>query len=172
MKKYFLALLIIITSSSIAQIAPGQHYLGPSVGLSFLGSTFQLGANYEYGMKLSDIGTIGVGGIFRYWSYKETFYTGRWNYVNVVMGAQSNYYFKLENEKIEPWAGVVLALNTSSVDWQGTNVNYATPATGGLWLGFQGGVRYWLNQKTALSARVSFGTISYGGLEVGVDFKL
>ncbi|MBZ0200414.1 MAG: hypothetical protein K8H86_11140 [Ignavibacteriaceae bacterium] len=172
MKKYFVAVYVVLTTSIFAQIVPDQHYLGPSLGLSFLGSTFQLGANYEYGMKLSDIGTIGVGGIFRYWSYKETYFTGHWNYVDVMIGAQGNYYFKIDNEKIEPWAGLVLAINNSSVDWQGTNANYAAPSAGGFWLGFQGGARYWLNPKTALSARVSFGTISYGGLEVGVDFRL
>lgn len=30
----------------------GKSYVGPSIGLSFLGSALQFGANYEYGMKM------------------------------------------------------------------------------------------------------------------------
>jgi len=40
-----------------------------------------------------------------------------------------------------------------------------------LWLGIQGGIRYFINPDLALTGRVGFGTLSYGALEVGVDFK-
>ena len=155
-----------------AQFTPERHYLGPSVGLSFLGSAPQLGVNYEYSMVVQDFGTIGIGGIFRYWGYSEDYHHGKWSYSNVMIGAQGNYHFKLNTDKFDPWAGLVLAYHGGSVSWDGPHAGYASPSHGGFFLGLQGGVRYWFTPTLAGTARLGFGTLSYGSLEVGVDFKL
>jgi len=169
----FLAIFILIfQSTGKPQFKEGMHYAGPSIGLSFLGSAFQFGGNYEYGININNFGNIGVGGILRYWSYSEKFLGGEWSYSNFLIGAQGNYHFNINLfENIDPYAGIVLAYDGSSVSFKGTQNNYPTPSHGGFWLGFQGGVRYWINPQTSITGRVGFGTLSYGALEVGVDFK-
>ncbi|MEK6756074.1 MAG: hypothetical protein AABZ02_07985, partial [Bacteroidota bacterium] len=70
-------LLLCLPLVAQAQFQVGKHYAGPAIGLSFLGSTLQFGANYEYGMKM-EFGTVGIGGLFRYWSYGEDYFFGKW----------------------------------------------------------------------------------------------
>lgn len=169
--KLFIFTAIVATNTQ-AQYEVGKHYAGPSIGLSFLGSTAQLGLNYEYAFVIKDFGTVGAGGIFRYWGYKETFFGGSWSYTNILIGGQFNYHFKIDNKKIDPWVGAVLAYDAGSVDLKSNNnVFYAEPSHGGFWLGFHGGARYWISPTIALMGRVGFGTLSYGALELGVDFK-
>ncbi|NWF89262.1 MAG: hypothetical protein HXY50_07330 [Ignavibacteriaceae bacterium] len=164
--------LVLFISTANAQYDVEKHYFGPSIGLSFLGSTAQLGLNYEYAFVIKDFGTVGAGGLFRYWGYKESFYGGSWSYTNILIGGQFNYHFKIDNRKFDPWAGAVLAYDAGSVDLKDNrNHYYAEPSHGGLWLGFQGGARYWITPTLALTGRIGFGTLSYGALELGVDFK-
>ncbi len=162
--------VLLFTSLSFAQFEPDKNYLGPSVGLSFLGSTPQFGVNYERGVKM-DFGTIGIGGIFRYWSYSEDYFYGKWSYTDVLIGAQANYHFKLESEKFDPWIGVTLAYDAGSVSWDGPYASYASPSYGGFFLGAQAGARYFISPTLAIMARVGTGTLSYSALDVGVDFK-
>jgi len=168
-----MAILISIVSICTMNTVNGQydlqkHYVGPSFGITFLGSTVQFGANYEYSMKLEEVGKIGIGGIFRYWSYSEF----RWSYTDIIVGAQANYHFKTKG-KLDPWAGLVLAFDFGSWDYDGPKSNYwSDPSYGGLWMAFQGGTRYWISPSLALVARFSYGSLSYGALDLGVDFKL
>lgn len=175
-KKNFLLVSIIFISLHTAvfsQYNEGKHYAGPSVGLSFLGSAFQIGGNYEYALQVENFGLIGVGGILRYWGYSENFIGGKWKYTNILVGAQGNYHFKIKNlEQLDPYAGIVLAYDGGSVSYNGPdNRNYPTPSHGGLWIGAQGGLRYWFNPSIAATVRVGFGSLSYGALELGVDLK-
>jgi hypothetical protein len=168
----FLIFYVLFNSTSTAQYIPAKHYTGPSIGLSFLGSSFQFGVNYEYGINIENFGNIGVGGILRYWGYSENFTGGKWSYTNILIGAQGNYHFAIHgNEQLDPYAGIVLAYDGGSVSYSGPGKNYPTPSHGGLWIGAQGGLRYWLNPNLALTGRVGFGTLSYGALEVGIDLK-
>lgn len=167
-----LLLSLILVFDASAQYEIEKHYAGPSVGLSFLGSTAQFGLNYEYAFVIKDFGIVGAGGVFRYWGYKENFAGGSWSYTNVLFGGQFNYHFKLDNHKIDPWIGVVLAIDASSVKTVYTsNIRIADPPHGGFFLGFHGGGRYWITPTLALIGRAAFGTLSYGSLELGVDFK-
>ncbi len=169
---FALVLFFLMPSPAEAQFSIGANYLGPSLGLSFLGSTPEYGVNFEHAIKLQDFGTIGIGGIFRYWAYNESFFDGKWSYTNILIGAQGNYHFKTSGSKFDPWAGLILAYDAASVSWSGPYGNYASPSSGGLWVAVQGGARYWLSPNLALAARIGFGTLSYDGLDVGVDFKL
>ncbi|HOI30423.1 MAG TPA: hypothetical protein PLZ15_11765 [Melioribacteraceae bacterium] len=177
-KTLILFLLFAFYQTGFGQFEASKSYAGPSLGLSFLGSTFQLGLNYEYGMPLSAIGMsgpgkIGVGGLFRYWSYSEGFGTGEWSYTNILVGAQGNYHFALDNRMWDPYLGLVLAYNIASVKWEGVKgFGWADRSAGGFWLGLHGGVRYFFTPKTALNLRFGFGTLDYGALEIGVDFQL
>jgi hypothetical protein len=176
MNKRFIAYLIFIfllfQQSSKAQFTEGNHYAGPSIGLSFLGSTFQVGGNYEYAIGIESFGRIGLGGVIKYWSYGENFISGKWNYTNILIGVQGNYHFVISAlEKLDPYAGLVLAYDGGSVSYEGPIQNYPTPSHGGLWIGAQGGVRYWFTPIIAATGRVAFGTLSYGALEIGIDLK-
>ncbi len=167
-----LVLLLFAYGNSNAQFTPMHHYLGPSIGLSFLGSTPQFGVNYEYGMDLENFGRVGIGGIFRYWSYSEDYYYGKWSYTDVLIGAQGNYHFKLDNDKFDPWVGLTLAYDAGSVSWDGpSGYNYSSPTYGGLFIGADAGARYWVSPTIGISARLGYGSLSYGALELGVDFK-
>jgi hypothetical protein len=180
MKLYQLMLfsfLLFFTNIFFAQYAVGKHYAGPSLGLSFLGSSVQLGANYEYGMDVKEIGIdapgkLGIGGIVRYWSYSEKYFGGEWSYTDILIGAQANYHFKIGSDKWDPWAGITLAYDVGSVDWDGPGGNnYSEPTYGGFFLGGNAGIRYWVSPTLALSARFGFGTLSYSALDLGVDLK-
>lgn len=175
MKKllFVFVLFIFAVGSSNAQFTPNKNYLGPSIGLSFLGSAPQIGVNYEYSMDLENFGRVGIGGIFRYWKYSEDYNIyGKWSYTNVLIGAQGNYHFKLENNKFDPWAGLTLAYDGGSVSWDGpSGYNYTSPTSGGLFLGLEGGIRYWVSPTVGISARLGYGSLSYGALEIGADFK-
>ena len=126
MKKLILIIIyvfmfsVLFTVDTYPQYEVGKHYAGPSIGLSFLGSTAQLGLNYEYAFVIKDFGTVGAGGIFRYWSYKAGFFDGSWSYTNILIGGQFNYHFKMDNKKFDPWAGAVLAYDAGSVDLKGS----------------------------------------------------
>ncbi len=174
MKKLLLVFFIAVLSTSIsnAQFTPNKHYLGPSVGFSFLGSTPQFGLNYEYGMAVKDFGLIGIGGIARYWGYSETYYDGKWKYTDILIGAQANYHFKIGDGKFDPWLGVTLAYDAGSVSWDGpSGHSYVSPTYGGMFFGGNAGARYWVSPAFAVSARLGFGSLGYGGLDLGVDFK-
>src|SRR3989339_1626539 len=102
---FFVIIFPVINS---AQFEVGKHHLGPSLGLSFLGTVPQIGFNHEYGINLKDFGDVGFGGIVRYWSFNDSFVGGEWGYKDFLLGAQGNYHFRLTNEKIDLWAGLVL----------------------------------------------------------------
>jgi len=174
LKSLFVVVFFLLLQSPVsAQYTVEKHYAGPSIGLSFLGSTFQIGGNYEYALNVESFGKIGVGGIFRYWGYSDAYYYGgKWSYTNILIGAQGNYHFEIKgNTRLDPYAGLVLAYDGGSVSYSGPAGTYATPSHGGLWFGFQGGMRYFVNPNLAITGRVGFGTLSYGALEFGVDFK-
>ena len=164
-------LLLLAADEAAAQLEMNKHYLGPSVGLSFLGPTFQIGLNYEYALHQDNVGIMGIGGIFRYWGYTESEEGGEFSYSDVLIGAQGNYHFRVADKKYDPYAGLVLAYDAGTVDWEGDEQR-DTPVYGGFWIGLHGGLRYWVNPDLALHGRISFGTLNYGAIEAGVDFKI
>ncbi len=169
---FILALIIFISVQGFAQYDLNKNYVGPTLGLSFLGSTAQVGINYEYSLDLQNIGAAGIGGIFRYWGYSDKYLNGQWNYSDILLGLQGNYHFSIGDDKYDPWVGLVLAYDAGSVSWSGSNDKYTVPSNGGLFLGAQAGLRYWISPTLAIAGRFGFGNLSYGALEVGVDWKL
>jgi len=158
-----LAVLFFMVGTISAQFQEGKHHAGPSIGLSFLGSTLSFGANYEYGMKIDDVpGLIGVGGIFRYWSFGDAFSSSDYTISYMIFGAQGNYHFKVGNGKIDPYIGLTLGYQSISGGWLGYGA-------GGIYFGFQGGARYWFSPNMAAHAR--FGAGAGSSLDLGIDFK-
>ena len=169
MLPFLLTIFFLLPSTASAQFTADHNYIGPSVGLSFLGSVPQFGLNYEYGMDLQNVGTVGIGGIFRYWGYSEDY----WSYTNILIGAQGNYHFKIPDSKLDPYIGLVLAYDIGSWSWKDQSISgLYNPSVGGFWAAIQLGARYWISPTLALTGRLGFGSLSYGALEVGVDFKL
>jgi hypothetical protein len=180
LRKINLLILIAILLSMIsnAQLKSETSYIGPSIGMSFLGSAPQFGFNYEYTMDIKKTlqvemdGVIGVGGIFRYWSYSDSYFSGSWSYTDILIGAQGNYHFK-SSGKFDLWTGLVLAYDIGSVKWDGpSGNNWTEPSYGGLWLGAHAGARYFFSPSLALTGRIGFGTLSYGAIDIGLDFVL
>lgn len=174
MKKSLLVLMVLFFSISNinAQFEAGKSYAGPAVGLSFLGSTLAFGASYEYGMSVDEIGVdapgvLGIGGIVRYWSYDEGFFS----YSDLLIAAQGNYHFVLENNKIDPYLGLVIGYDVGSFDWDGPFGSIYDDSYGGFVFGAQAGVRYWFSPTMAVNARLGTGSNSGSTLDVGVDFK-
>lgn len=168
----FILLFFLLNTTTNAQLELNKNYAGVSAGMSFLGSAGQLGLNYEYALELKDFGSVGVGGIFRYWGYNENVLAASWKYSNFVIGVQGNYHFKLSDDTFDPWAGIIVAINSSSVTWKGNGVNTnPTPSSGGMWLAANCGLRYWFAPNFALTGRLSFGNLGYGSLDIGVDYK-
>lgn len=169
--------LFFIASVSFAQFEVGKHHAGPSLSIGFGGWGLGFGADYEYGMSLKDIGVdapgkLGVGGIFRYYNWSEGFGAYDWSYTDIIIGAQGNYHFKLDNEKIDPWIGLVLGFDIASADWDGPGTlgNQYETSTGGLFFNGNAGVRYWFSPNMAGRVTFGFGNL-VSSLIVGVDFK-
>lgn len=174
MKKaiFILLALFILSSTSFAQFEANKSYAGPAVGLSFLGSTVSFGANYEYGMSMKEIGVdapglLGIGGLVRYWSYDEGF----WSYTDLVIAAQGNYHFILDNKKLDPYLGLIIGYDVGSFDWGGPNSSLYDISYGGFIFGASAGVRYWFSPQMAINARLGTGSNLGSTLDVGVDFK-
>ena len=81
MKKllFVLPVLFFFTANVNAQFEVGKHFIGPSLGVGFGGYGVSFGADYEYAMSVEEIGfegaqgTLGIGGIFRYYNWSENF---------------------------------------------------------------------------------------------------
>ncbi|MEK6572112.1 MAG: hypothetical protein AABZ61_12120 [Bacteroidota bacterium] len=168
----FLVVILSLISTSYGQFKNGQTYAGPYLGLSFLGSTAQIGGNVEYAVEED----IGVGGLVRYWSYSESFYWGKFSYSNILLAGQANYHFKTNNKKFDPFVGVDVGYDIQSASTEtlvGYFGTYGVSASGGGFIGsVHGGLRYFYKPNLAFVARVGYGTYSYGALDVGVDFTL
>lgn len=171
--------LFFFAGSIFAQFEVGKHHVGPSLSIGFGGWGLGFGADYEYGMSLKDIGVdapgkLGVGGIFRYYNWSQDFFYGKWSYTDIIIGAQGNYHFKLDNEKIDPWLGVVLGfdIDSWSVDSRVgyEDFNYGTSSGGGLFFNGNAGVRYWFSPNMAARATFGFGNL-VSSFIIGVDFK-
>lgn len=170
MKKVALALIVLglvlcESSTGNAQYQKGKNFLGPHVGLSGIGSTFTIGGDYEYGVTEN----VGVGGLVDYWSYSfGDFGFTDWKYTYITIGATGSYHFLIPGEsKWDPFAGLALGYYIVSV----STPNYTGPATydaSRLFIGIQGGVRYFFTPNIAAQARAGFGAYI---LAVGVDFK-
>ena len=167
-----LVALFLLIGTTNAQFEVGKHHVGPAIGLSFLASNVSFGANYEYAMDVKEIGLdapgiLGLGGIVRYWSYDE----GWFSYTDLVIAAQGNYHFKLENNKIDPYLGLVLGYDIGSWDWDGPYDNLWDDTYGGFIFGASAGCRYWFSPSMALNARFGTGSNLGSTLDLGLDFK-
>ena len=170
-----LLLLFVFTNLSYSQLKEGNSLLGPTIGFWFTNSVPTFGANFEYqATQLGETGTLGVGGILRYTTFKEVSDNWEWSYNYTTVGAQVNLNFnKIGDGKFVPFVGLVLGYNaiSSSVKYKYSGYTSTAGQASGLWLWGKGGLRYFVSPNIALVARVGFGNFNYYAGEFGVDFK-
>lgn len=174
---FIISILFIATSLSFSQLKEKDNLLGPSVGFWARGDAVVLGLNYENQLSQVGIGTISLGGIFRYYGYSVLYSDGdSWKYTFTSFGLQSNYNFNQIGEgKFVPFAGLVLGYNNVN----GVYTDYTKKGLylhqvhyrSGAWLWIQGGLRYFFSSNVAGSLRLGAGSHDFNTLELGIDFK-
>ena len=169
MKKLALTVVVFgfVFCSSLgnAQFEKGKNYLGPHLGISGIGSTFTIGGDYERGVTEN----VGVGALVDYWSYDFSYLavSSGYSYKYITIGGTGSYHFMLDDKKWDPFVGLALGYYIVSIKTPAGGVSTGLDASR-LFLGGQGGVRYFFSPNLAGQARVGFGAYI---LAVGVDFK-
>lgn len=171
-------LLIFVSSVSFSQLKEKDNMLGGSLGFWAKGEVPMFGVNFETQISQAGIGTVGLGGIFRYYEYSFVYPNGdsrRYSFSSV--GFQTNYNFnQIGDGKFVPYLGAVIGynyVNTTYTDFTRNGV-YISDVTyrSGAWLWGQAGFRYFFSPSVGGSVRVGFGNNDFNTLELGVDFKL
>jgi|SRR4029453_429794 len=176
----FAAIFILLTLSnfSYSQLKQKDNLLGGAIGFWAKEDAPMFGINFESQLDQAGIGTIGLGGIFRYYAYSYYYSNGdsrRYSFTS--FGLQCNYNFnQIGDGKFVPFAGLVLGYNyvhNTYTDYTKNGV-YESDVhyTSGAWLWLQGGLRYFFSRSVAGSVRLGLGNHDFNTLELGVDFKL
>jgi len=177
MKKYIITtiVLLICISTFNAQLKERDNLLGPSIGFWPSGSAPTFGLNYENQLTQAGPGTISLGGLFRFTTWKDNFDPDNYySYSYFTFGAQSNYNFnEIGDGKFVPFVGLVLGYNVVNATFTGPHgYLYTTGHSSELWLWLQGGLRYFFTPRVAGALRFGFGSFNFNAIEIGVDFKL
>jgi hypothetical protein len=178
MKRYIIAtiILLICISTSNAQLKEKDNLLGPSIGFWPSGSAPTFGLNYENQLTQAGPGTISLGGLFRYTTWRSDITTeDYWSVSYITFGLQSNYNFnEIGDGKFVPFVGLVLGYNVVNTSYTGPHgsIYSYSGSSSGLWLWLQGGLRYFFTPRVAGALRFGFGSFNYNAIEIGVDFKL
>lgn len=176
--KSFIVLALLFSSVSYSQLKEKDNLLGGSLGFWAKGEVPMFGVNFESQISQAGIGTIGLGGIFRYYTYSFVYPNNdsrRYSFSSV--GFQTNYNFnQIGDGKFVPYLGIVIGynyVNTTYTDFTRNGV-YVSDITykSGAWLWGQAGFRYFFSPSVGGSVRVGFGNNDFNTLELGMDFKL
>jgi hypothetical protein len=180
MKTYkiiFLTLFISVFSAN-AQLMENDNLLGGSLGFWAKGNVPMFGVNFESNVVQAGVGTVGLGGIFRYYTFTNTYGNGdsrRYSFTS--FGAQVNYNFnQIGDGKFVPYLGAVIGYNSVNNTYTDVTRNavYITDVTytSGAWIWGQLGMRYFFSRSVAGTVRLGFGNNDFNTLELGMDFKL
>ena len=175
MLKYFFLLTFCITTI-FSQLKEGDHLLGPTLGFWAKPNVPTFGFNYEYQIsQLGEAGTISIGGVLRYTTFKDTYpFDDYYDYNYVTLGMQSNLNFnKIGDGKFVPFVGLVLGYNNINATYvKKSGAVYVASYSSGMWLWGQAGLRYFFSPKVAGVLRFGAGNFNFNVVEIGVDFKL
>lgn len=176
-KILFFAVLITVVSS-FSQLKEKDNLLGGSLGFWAKGNSPMFGVNFESQLVQAGVGTVGLGGIFRYYSFTNTYSNGdSRKYSFSSIGAQLNYNFnQIGDGSFVPYFGIVAGYNYVNNTYTDVTRNavYVTDISysSGAWLWGQLGMRYFFSPRVAGSLRFGIGNNDFNTLELGVDFKL
>ena len=171
-------LFICVTGITNSQLREKDNLLGGTLGFWAKGNSPMLGVNFESEVVQAGIGTIGVGGLFRYYTFTNTYSNGNTRrYSFSSLGVQGNYNFnEIGNGSFVPFLGLVLGYNHVNTTYTNIHGNLITETdityNSGAWMWAQGGFRYFFNNNVAGSVRAGFGNNDFNTLELGVDIKL
>lgn len=179
MKAVLIILFTFIAVFSVnAQLKEGDNLLGGSVGFWAKGTVPMFGLNFESNVTQAGIGTVGIGGLFRFYTYSVSYSNGdSRRYTFTSFGVQVNYNFnEIGDGRFVPYFGLVLGYNYinnnyTDVTKKGvyvSDVSYSSSA----WLWAQTGLRYFFSPRVAGTVRLGLGNHDFSTLELGVDFKL
>ena len=167
----FVIALLFSPRISSAQFVNGKIYLGPHIGLSAVGSSVSLGANFETPVtqpgKVGP-GIIGISARLDYWSYSYGFLTDNASFTYITLGVLANYHFILEDKTWDPFVGLGLAYIHTSYTWPGSEA-FINPYPSYITLVGSAGVRYFISPNFAARAMAGFGLTF---LTLGVDFGI
>ncbi len=173
--------IIILTcfiASSFGQLKERDNMLGGSLGFWAKGQVPMFGVNFESQITQAGVGSVGLGGIFRYYSYSYNYSNGdSRKYSFSSFGLQANYNFnQIGDGKFVPYLGAVLGYNYvnntyTDVTKRGVYISDIT-YTSGAWLWGQLGMRYFFSPSVAGTVRLGLGNNDFNTLELGIDFKL
>ena len=179
-KKIFAVLIVSIlcTAATFSQIKEKDNLLGGSLGFWTAGNTPTFGINFESHITQAGIGTVGIGGLFRYYSYAFAYSNGdsrRYSFTSI--GFQTNYNFnQIGDGRFVPYLGAVIGYNYVNTTYTDVSRNavYISDVTyqSGAWIWGQAGMRYFFSPSVAGSVRLGFGNHDFNTFEVGLDFKL
>ena len=174
------ALLVVLAALAMvgARTAQAQYvreqskFVGPIVALNFQGSqTAYFGVNFEYMLKRD----VGVGGMFRYFTYTAATFSDGGTYVfsGGVVAATANYHFKVPQNELDPFVGAAIGVNFASGGYKNTTntFGYKSPNYSDIVFAILAGARYFLSDRFAAVGRLAFGA-NYNAFEVGADFSL
>jgi len=174
---YTFIFLLCIIASARGQLQEHDNLIGGTLGFWAHKSSPTFGFNYENQITQAGIGTISIGGLFRYWTYTDNYSNGdSRKYAFSSFGLQSNYNFnQIGDGKFVPFLGLFVGYNNvnqtyTDVTKHGTyetDISYSS----GAWLWGQAGVRYFFSNNVAGVARLGLGNQDFYELEIGVDFK-
>lgn len=170
--------LTIFTFQSYSQLQEKDNTLGGSLGFWAKGEVPMFGVNFESQLSQAGVGTLGLGAMFRYYSFTNTYGNGdsrRYSFSSV--GGQLNYNFnQIGDGKFVPFVGIVVGYNYVNNRYTDVTRNavYVSDVSysSGAWLWGQTGLRYFFSPTVAGTVRVGFGNHDFNTVELGVDFKL
>jgi hypothetical protein len=163
---------------SFSQLKERDNVLGVSLGFWPANSAPVVGVNFESHLSQAGVGTISLGGLFRYYTYGVTYSNGdsrRYNFSS--FGIQSNYNFnQIGDGKFVPYLGLVIGYNSINNSYTNVTPNavYISDVTytSGAWIWGQAGMRYFFSHSVAGTLRVGLGNNNFNTVELGLDFKL
>lgn len=173
---FILAFMLIIIGSVSAQLKERDNLLGLSLGFWPKHSVPTFGVNFENQVVQAGIGTIGLGGVFRYYGYSSTYPYADYKYSFTSFGFQANYNFnEIGDGRFVPFVGLVVGYNGVSATYTSVTRNAVYVAnydySSGMWAWGQLGMRYFFSPKVAGSIRLNGGNYDFNTLELGVDFR-
>jgi hypothetical protein len=170
--------LVILSQLSFSQLKEKDNLLGGSLGFWPHARVPMLGVNFESQLTQAGVGTIGLGGLFRYYTYSVAYSNGdsrRYSFTSI--GLQTNYNFnQIGDGKFVPLIGLVVGYNYVNDTYTDVTKNAVyindVPYSSGAWLWAQLGMRYFFSPTVAGAVRLGVGNDNFNTLELGVDFKL
>lgn len=177
MKKTFLsfafAVITVVAFGQSHQAGDKNLNVGIGIGSRFATGDISIppvGVSYEVGIK----DNISIGGYLGYSASKNEVSvvgsTWAWKYTYIIVGARGAYHLDIDNDKIDPYGGLLLGYNIASVKWDGSGNDPGTAASaGGFTYSLFVGSRYAFTEKLGAFAELGYG-ISW--LQLGLNLKM